>query len=228
MTPITAILSALWLGVLTAGSPCTIATNVAAISLIGSNRAGKRRSLLIGLLYTAGRSTAYIALGALITTGLTVSDGVARFLQSYMNEALGPILIVLGLILLGWLAPPISLNLASSKLQQKATTRGVTLAMPIGMLFALSFCPISAALFFGGLIPLALKQGSVLLLPACFGIGTALPVIAFACIITFASDQLTRLFDRFRGIERWVRGATATIFILVGIRYTLCHIYALS
>lgn len=228
MTPATAILSALWLGLLTAGSPCTIATNVAAISLISGNQRGRAHSLLVSLLYTLGRSAAYVILGALITTGLTASDRMARLLQRYMNDALGPLLILLGLILLGWISSPISLNLASRRLQEKATNHGLIWALPIGMCFALSFCPISAALFFGALLPLALHHSSILTLPVCFGIGTALPVLLFAGVITFASSRLSTLFDRFRGIERYLRATTAIVFILIGIRYTLTHIYALS
>ncbi len=223
-----AIATALWLGMMTAISPCTVATNIAAISLIGSTAGGKRHTLLTGFLYALGRSAAYVALGMLIAAGLTASDVIARFLQTYMNEALGPLLIILGLVLLGWFDAGFSLSLASDRLQKKAAARGFIWAFPIGFLFALSFCPISAALFFVGLIPLAIKQGSTLALPACFGLGTALPVIIFAAVLAFASQHVSAAFERFRRIEKWIRVTTAIIFILVGIRYTLCHIYGLA
>jgi cytochrome c biogenesis protein CcdA len=218
----------LWLGILTAVSPCPLATNIAAIALIGHHAGRKDHVLAAGLLYTLGRTLAYVALGVLITAGLTASAGLSRFLQEYMNEALGPILIVLGLILLGWLGSGLSLNLASEGVQRRARTHGLRWALPIGSLFALSFCPVSAGLFFAGLIPLALKQGSPLVLPAVFGIGTALPVIAFAFILAFASQYVGKTFARLSHIEKWVRILTGTIFILAGIYYCMVHIYGVN
>jgi len=216
---------ALWLGILTAVSPCPLATNISAISLIGHHAGRRNHVLLAGLLYTAGRTLAYIALGVLIAGGLTASADVSCFLQKYMNEALGPILIVLGLILLGWLGSGLSMNLAGERIQRRAKVHGLRWALPIGVLFALSFCPVSAGLFFAGLIPLALKQASPLVLPCAFGLGTALPVIVFAFILAFASESLGRAFDRLARVEKWVRIATGVIFILVGVYYCLVFIY---
>ena len=216
---------ALWLGILTAASPCPLATNIAAISLIGHHAGRKDHVLLAGLLYTAGRTLAYVALGVLIAGGLTASGDMSRFLQKYMNEALGPILIVLGLVLLGWLGSGLSMNLASEGIQRRAKAHGLRWALPIGALFALSFCPVSAGLFFAGLIPLALKQSSPLTLPGVFGVGTALPVIVFAFILAFASQYVGKAFDRLSHIEKWVRVVTGTVFILAGIYYCLVHVY---
>ena len=219
---------ALWLGILTAVSPCPLATNIAAISLIGHHVGRKDHVLLAGLLYTVGRTLAYVALGVLITGGLTASADVSRFLQKYMNEALGPILIVLGLVLLGWLGSGLSMNLAGEGVQRRAKAHGLRWALPIGALFALSFCPVSAGLFFAGLIPLTLKQGSPLALPGVFGVGTALPVIAFAFILAFASQSVGKAFDRLSHIEKWVRVVTGAVFILAGLYYCLTFIYGVG
>jgi cytochrome c biogenesis protein CcdA len=220
---------ALWLGILTAISPCPMATNIAAISLIGQPGSGRKSHILAaGLLYTLGRTVAYVALGALITAGLTASADMSRFLQDYMNEALGPILIVLGLILLGWLGTGLSWNLAGARLQRRAASNGVAWAMPVGILFALSFCPVSAGLFFAGLIPLALKHASALALPGVFGVGSALPVTGFALLLAFSSRYVGRAFDRLSAIEQWVRLATGAVFILAGLYYCLVHIYGLG
>jgi cytochrome c biogenesis protein CcdA len=142
-----------------------------------------------------------------------------------MNEAIGPVMIVLGLVLLGWIGSGASLTLGSTALQEKAGRGGIIWALPLGILFALSFCPVSAGLFFGGLLPLALQQQSVLVLPVVYGIGTSLPVVVFAFIMAFASAYVGRAFNQLTRIERWVRYLTGTVFIIAGIYYTLTHIY---
>jgi len=220
-----AIFSAFWLGILTAISPCPLATNIAAISFIGRKAGRKNHVLISGFLYALGRTLAYVGLGAVITAGVLGSSEISRFLQQYMNEAIGPVMIVLGLVLLGWIGSGASLTLGSTALQEKAGRGGIIWALPLGILFALSFCPVSAGLFFGGLLPLALQQQSVLVLPVVYGIGTSLPVVVFAFIMAFASAYVGRAFNQLTRIERWVRYLTGTAFILAGVYYTVTHIY---
>lgn len=223
-----AIGSAFWLGLLTAISPCPLATNIAAISFIG-RQVGNRRSVLgAGLLYTLGRTLTYVALGAVLAGGLLAVDEASRFLQKYMNEILGPVLIVLGMVLLGWIGSGVSLNLAGQGVQAKAAKGGIVWAGLLGMLFALSFCPVSAGLFFAGLLPLSLKHGSRLLLPAVYGLGTALPVVFFAVLIAVSTEVVGKAFHRLTQIEKWVRLVAGALFILAGLYYTLTHIYGLS
>jgi cytochrome c biogenesis protein CcdA len=220
-----AVLSAFWLGILTAISPCPLATNIAAISFIGRKTGQKNHVLGSGFLYACGRTLAYVGLGSVITAGVLSSAEVSLFLQKYMNEALGPIMIILGLVLLGWVGSGIALNLGSAGLQEKAKTGGIIWALPIGVLFALSFCPVSAGLFFGGLLPLTLQQHSPLILPVVYGVGTALPVVIFAFIMAFASAYVGKAFNKLTRIEFWVRNLAGTAFIAAGIYYCLTHIY---
>ena len=155
------------------------------------------------------------------------SAEVSRFLQKYMNEALGPILILLGLVLLGWIGSGASMHLGAEKLQEKARENGLLWAAPIGFLFALSFCPVSAGLFFGGLLPLALKHQSSVMLPMVYGIGTSLPVVLFALLMAFGSAYVGKAFNRLTQIELWVRRFAGTAFIFAGIYYCLSHIYGI-
>jgi cytochrome c biogenesis protein CcdA len=220
-----ALLSAIWMGVLTAISPCPLATNIAAISFISRRVDSKKYVLLSGFLYTLGRTLAYVILGMIITAGMLASSDISLFLQKYLNEALGPILILLGMVLLGWIGSRVSLTLAGNRVQEKAAEGGIWWALLIGILFAVSFCPVSAGLFFGGLIPLSVTHSSSILLPVLFGIGTALPVIIFACIIAFAAAYVGQAFNKLTTIELWVRRITGTVFILAGIYYCLTYIY---
>ncbi|MFA6568319.1 MAG: aromatic aminobenezylarsenical efflux permease ArsG family transporter [Victivallales bacterium] len=223
-----AITSALWLGMLTAISPCPLAANIAAISFVSRHVGNHRRVLMSGLLYTAGRAIAYVALSAAITAGLMATGEVSRFLQKYLNEILGPLLILVGMILLGMIGSGMSFNIFTGKIQEKAERGGIHFAFPLGIIFALSFCPVSAGLFFGALIPLSVRNSSQVLLPLVYGAGTALPVIVFAFLIAFGGEMLGKAFDRLTHIELWVRRITGIIFILAGIYYCLTHIYEVN
>ncbi len=220
--------SAFWLGILTAISPCPLAANIAAISFVGRQVGNRRRVLGAGLLYTLGRVVAYAGLGALVTGGLLASAEVSRFLQTTLSELLGPVLILVGMALLGILGAAVSVNLAGNSVQQRMARGGVFSALPLGILLALSFCPVSAALFFGALIPLSLTCNSWFLLPVVYGGGTALPVVFFAFLIAFASEYLGRAFDRLGQMEVWVRRAAGVLFILAGVYYCLTAIFGLN
>ncbi|MCD4750728.1 MAG: aromatic aminobenezylarsenical efflux permease ArsG family transporter, partial [Thermoanaerobaculales bacterium] len=197
--------SALWLGILTSISPCPLATNIAAVSYVGRQVGSTGAVLLSGALYTAGRSFAYLVLGAAAVWSLMSVVAVSNFLQGGFHRALGPLLIVVGLLLLG----VFKLNLpgfgVSAALQQRVDRSGVWGAGLLGIVFALSFCPVSAALFFGSLVPLAVDHGSPLLLPTVYGIGTALPVAAFALLLAAGAGRLGKALDRVQAFEIWAR-----------------------
>ena len=129
------------------------------------------------------------------------------------------------MILLGLLKINIKSLGLGDNLQRKVDRYGILSALPLGTIFALSFCPISAAIYFGNLIPLSLEHNSRILLPTLYGIGTAIPVIAFACIMAFAAHLVARAFNKIRIIEVWMRKITGTIFILVGIYLSLTNIF---
>ncbi|MEW6356427.1 MAG: aromatic aminobenezylarsenical efflux permease ArsG family transporter [Planctomycetota bacterium] len=238
MTRLIVLTSAFWLGLLTSISPCPLATNIAAISFITRSVGNTRKVLASGLLYTLGRTVVYVGLGVFILYFLQASlsgggpnsaaAGVSRFLQKYMGVILGPLLILIGMLLLEMLKSTASLNIGGQGLQERVAKGGAFWAFPLGVLFALSFCPVSASLFFGGLIGLSTQHSSPILLPTCFGIGTAVPVIVFAFIIAYSSQWIGKAFNRLTQIELWVRTATGMVFIGAGIYYTLTHIYELK
>jgi sulfite exporter TauE/SafE len=213
--------SALWLGILTSISPCPLATNIAAVSYVGRQVGSPRAILLAGGLYTAGRTLAYAVLGAAAVWSLMSMVSVSSFLQSSFSRLLGPLLIAVGLLLLGILKLNISGGGVSEKLQQRVDRWGLWGAGLLGIVFALSFCPVSAGLFFGSLVPLAANHGSPLLVPILFGIGTALPVAIFSILLAAGIGRLGKALDRVQSFEIWARRVTAMIFICVGIYETL-------
>ncbi len=222
-----AIGSALWLGILTSISPCPLATNIAAISYIGKRVSSPRMVLFSGLLYMLGRMVAYLGLGILIVASVLSIPELSLYLQKYMNRFLGPILIIVGLFLLELLNLNFKTGGLSEKMQAKVASYGVWGAGLLGLIFALSFCPVSAALFFGSLIPLSVKHNSSYLLPSIYGIGTALPVMVFAFLIMISMGLVGKVFNKLQRIERWARKITGVIFILVGIYYILIYIFEL-
>lgn len=216
--------SAVWLGLLTSISPCPLATNVAAISYLGRRVDHPRHVLGGGLLYTTGRAAVYVTLGFVCVMGLLSMPETSQFLQRHMNRILGPVLIVAGGLLLEVVSPDLpGLGRRGEQLRQRLAGKGVWGALPLGALFALSFCPVSAALFFGSLVPLAVRFDSPVLLPALYGTGTALPVVAFALLIAFGARFVAKAFDRVAVVERWARRLTGIVFVGVGIYMTLVY-----
>lgn len=209
---------AVWFGILTSISPCPLATNITAISFIGRRVDSVSKVFLSGLLYTAGRMTAYTVLGIILVSSSQLIPSVANFLQKYMVYFLGPLLIIIGILLLDILRVRFGSNwIIWNGMQKQIEESGIWGALLMGIVFALSFCPVSAALFFGSLFSLAIKQQSMVVLPAIYGIGTAIPVLFFAFIIAFSANTIGRVFDTLKVFEKWARNATGAIFILAGL-----------
>jgi cytochrome c biogenesis protein CcdA len=213
--------TALWLGILTSISPCPLSTNIAAVSYVGRRVGSRRLVLLSGALYTAGRSLVYLVLGAASVWSLMSMVSVSSFLQGTFPRLLGPILIALGLLLLGVFEFTLPSMGVSDKLQHRVDNAGVWGAGLLGVIFALAFCPVSAGLFFGGLVPLAVERSSPLMLPLIFGVGTALPVAFFAVLLAVGAGWLGTALDRIQVFEIWARRVTAMVFVGVGIYETL-------
>jgi cytochrome c biogenesis protein CcdA len=192
--------SALWLGILTSISPCPLSTNIAAVSYVGRRVGSGRAVLLSGALYTTGRSIVYLILGAASVWSLMSMVSVSSFLQGTFSRILGPLLIALGLLLLGVFEFTLPAVGVGNKLQARVDRAGLWGAGILGLVFALAFCPVSAGLFFGG---------------------TALPVIVFAALLAAGARRLGVALDRVQVFERWARRVTALVFIGVGIYETL-------
>lgn len=213
--------SALWLGILTSISPCPLATNIAAVSYIGRNIEEKTTSVLSGIFYAFGRVIVYMGISIIVVGALAQVPALSMFLQTKVNLVLGPLLILTGLILLNI----IKLSFGDNKHSQKAeklTKKGPILgSVLIGALFALAFCPVSAALFFGSMLSIAVKHQSTIIIPSVYGLGTALPVIAFAVLIATGANYIGTVFNKLTQIEIWVRRITGIIFIGVGIYFNV-------
>lgn len=219
------IITALWLGILTSVSPCPLASNIAAVSFISRDIKNKSTVVWAGSSYIFGRILCYTALGACISASLVNVPLVSYYLQMYMPKAIGPLLVLTGIVLLDLLSINFSVPVISQDRAKRLQSRGAGGALLLGILFALAFCPVSAALFFGSLIPLAVSSKAPLLFSGVYGLGTGLPVIAFAVAIVCGVRSLSSLFHKVTAAERVMRLATGAVLILVGLYYMAKYIF---
>jgi cytochrome c biogenesis protein CcdA len=219
--------AAIWLGILTSLSPCPLATNIAALSFIGRRLENPGAVLASGALYTIGRSITYAALGSLLVTSLVSTPFLSHVLQKYSIKIMGLLLILVGMVLLGLIELRLPGWSGGESLQRRADRWGIWGAGLLGVIFALSFCPVSGALFFGSLLPLAVSHNSPVLYPAIYGIGTALPVVIVALFVAFGARSMAKVFNRMTQFERWARKTTGIVFIIVGLFTTLGSVFGL-
>ncbi|MDP6523719.1 MAG: aromatic aminobenezylarsenical efflux permease ArsG family transporter [Kiritimatiellia bacterium] len=223
-----ALASALWLGILTSLSPCPMATNIAAVSFVSKRLSSARHVFITGILYTLGRSLTYLVLGVLLSSSLLAAPHLSHLLQKHMNQLLGPVLILVGMILVELIQVRSRGTASAESLQKKVEVMGIWGAPLLGVVFAASFCPISAAFFFGSVLPLTLRANSRFLVPLVYGVGTGIPVLVFAVLIGAGGKKLGKAFTGVAAFEKWARLATGSIFILVGIYYCLTYIFGFS
>jgi cytochrome c biogenesis protein CcdA len=226
-TLLLALTSAFWLGILTSISPCPLATNIAAISYVSRNAGSPARVIVSGLLYTLGRVLVYLVLAALLVASILSSPRVSLWLQTNLNKFLGPLLIVVGMILLGLLSVQVSGAGVSERLRRRVDRLGLAGAGLLGVVFALSFCPVSAALYFGSLVPLAVSAESTLLLPAAYGLATGLPVVLFAVLFSAGTKWVGAAFNKLSQAEWWIRQGTGAAILVIGCYLTLHHVWRL-
>ena len=219
----TPAVTAFLLGLLTALSPCPLATNIAAIGYIGKHIESRKGVFVQGLLYTLGRTIAYTLLGvvliAVLRNGASVF-GIQKFIATYGELILPPALLLIGLFMLFGNR----LNLPSFGFAGKGeglARRGGVGALLLGVLFALAFCPTSGVFYFGMLIPMSASTTMGYLLPILFAIATALPVLVVAWILAFSAGQIGVVYGKMQTIQKWLNRAVGVLFIAIGIYYCL-------
>lgn len=214
------ILSALLLGLMTAISPCPLATNITAIGFISKDIENQKRIFYNGLWYTLGRAISYTSIGFILFFGASKFE-IARFFQSNGEKYLGPLLIIVGFLMLDFIKIKFpGFNFLSEKFAKEGKKQNWWSALLLGMIFALAFCPYSGVLYFGMLIPMTISSSSGLILPVVFAIATGLPVIIVAYLLAFSLSSLGNFYKNIQIFEKWFRRIVAVAFILVGIYYS--------
>ena len=212
------ILTAFILGLMTAISPCPLATNITAIGYISKDIENRNRVFINGLLYTLGRAISYTILALIIYFGADQFK-FSGFFQLYGEKIIGPLLIIIGLFMLDILKIKFpGLSGITSRMETK-TKWSYFDAILLGMVFALAFCPYSGVLYFGMLVPLTLSSASGLYLPAVFAMATGIPVIMLSWILAFSIGSLGRVYNKIKNFETGFRRIIAILFIVIGIYY---------
>jgi cytochrome c-type biogenesis protein len=207
------------LGLMTAISPCPLATNITAIGFISKDIENKKKIFLNGLLYTFGRAISYTGLGVILYFGAS-KFYVAKFFQVYGERILGPLLIIIGIIMLDLIKIKIpGLSKISDSMEKKSRSGSGWSAILLGIIFALAFCPYSGVLYFGMLIPMSVTSPDGLFLPFVFAIATGLPVIIVAYLLAFSISSVGGFYNKIKIFEKWFRRVVAVAFIMVGIYY---------
>lgn len=218
------ILSAWALGILTAISPCPLATNITATAYIARTLEGKRKVLLSGLLYTLGLAFAYTTIAMIISMGASKFH-VAKFFQGNGEKFLGPIMIVIGLIMLNVIKLKfLGKSGLKEKVGDKFKDKGLLGSFLLGVLFAMAFCPYSGAMFFGMLVPMTIESEMGITPPLFFAIGAGSLVLFFTFVIAFSFEKLGLYFKRISQVEKVMRYIAATLFILTGLYYVLIYL----
>jgi cytochrome c-type biogenesis protein len=238
--------AALYLGLLTSISPCPLATNIAAISYVGRKVGDSRWVMAAGLLYTLGRCLLYLGLAMLLATTAMSIPAVSLFLQKYMHLALGPIFLLLGMFLVGLITFSGGGATMSEGMQKRIDAMGIWGALLLGVLFAVAFCPTSAAWFFGLIalllgseagavtavltkvgvnLPEASLPGATIVLPVVYGIGTAVPVLLVAFLLAYSAKSVGKTYNMLSKIEWWARQITGWVFVLAGVYFSLAYAF---
>ena len=218
------VLAAFILGLLTAISPCPLATNITAIGYISRNIESRRKVFLQGLMYTLGRAFAYTILGSVliyvIRKGADTFE-VQQFISEWGELVIGPVLILVGLFMLFrhlLHLPKIGFS-GTSHLPFGGGREGA--ALLLGILFAMAFCPTSGLFYFGMLVPMSAEASAGYLLPLMFALATSLPVLLVSWFIAFSMQNLSRFIGSVQTFQKWFNRVVAILFILVGIYYVL-------
>ncbi len=212
--------TAIILGLMTAISPCPLATNITAIGFISKDIVNKRKIFINGLLYTLGRAVSYTSLGIMLYFGASKFH-VAKFFQVYGERFLGPLLIVIGILMLDIIKIKFpAFNKLSDKFSKNAKKGSSWSVFLLGIIFALAFCPYSGVLYFGMLIPMSIASPSGLYLPFIFAIATGLPVIIIAWLLAYSVSSVGGFYNKLKTFEKWFRIIIAVLFIIVGLYYS--------
>ncbi len=212
------VLSAFILGLMTAISPCPLATNITAVGFISKDIDKRHKVFYNGLVYTLGRAISYTVLAVVLFYGAD-QFRISGFFQQYGEKIIGPLLIIIGLFMLDVLkikSPGIS------SLTERMSKKGISNywdVLLLGMVFALAFCPYSGVLYFGMLIPMTISSGNAFVHPLVFATATGIPVILFSWIIAYTLSSVGLFYNKVKIFELWFRRIIAVLFIAVGIYY---------
>ncbi|MCK9160257.1 MAG: aromatic aminobenezylarsenical efflux permease ArsG family transporter [Bacteroidaceae bacterium] len=217
------IVTAFLLGILTAVSPCPLATNITSIGYISKHIENRSKIFWSGVLYALGRVTSYTILGAIIISILREGSSmfaIQKVISNYGEMFIAPALILIGLFML--FGDKLNLpRFGFTQTQKAGKLKGLWGSFCIGMLFAMAFCPTSGMFYFGMLMPMSAAQTGGYFLPVVFAIATSLPVIIVGWILAYSVSKIGKFYNHVQVFQKWFSRLIAFLFIVVGIYYAI-------
>ncbi|MFO7999001.1 MAG: aromatic aminobenezylarsenical efflux permease ArsG family transporter [Bacteroidales bacterium] len=213
-----AFVTALVLGLMTAISPCPLATNITAIGFISRDIENRHRVFYNGLAYTLGRAITYTGLAVILFFGASQFK-ISNIFLGWGEKLLGPALILIGIFMLGVLKIRIPGLSGLTNNMEGGKKGNIWSALLLGIVFALAFCPYSGVLYFMMLIPMTIASPGGLYLSVVFAIATGLPVVIFAWMLAYAFGKVGKVYDKVKTFEFWFRRVVSVVFILTGMYY---------
>ena len=215
--------SAFLFGLIGATSPCQLTTNLSALAYV-SRQAQGRRGLVAAFAYALGKVAVYTAAGAIIIVLGFRLQAAAIPVVVTARKLLGPLMVVVGLVMLGWL--PLRTRFGqrlAARLAGRLPTAGLGGAFLLGVVFSLAFCPTLFWLFFGLTIPLALQATAGWAFPGLFALGTVVPLLGAAAAVSAGFGVAEAIGGRAGRVQRIVGKVAGAVFILAGVNDTLTY-----
>ena len=218
------ILTALLLGFLMILDPCTLFTSIAAIGYIDKEIGNRRKVIANGLMFVLGKLVTYVLVAVPFLMGAR-TDGVQHLLEHWGEPLLAAFMLICGVLLLFSGHHHHEHDHGLSKWLKSADSRSSWLwSFMLGIFFAIAFCPHRLVYFFTMIdIAITLPASWNWVLPVVFGLGTGLPIMIIAWLVSYSAISVDVLQSRLHGIEKWVRYISAVLFIGFGI-YLTVHI----
>ncbi len=212
-------LGCLTLGIMTTLHPCPLSSNIAAISFISGVSLNKKRQVFALINFSLGYMFALVGMALILNYSMIAVPKLSIFLQSTISSFLGPLLILVGMVLSGMIKIK---SLFNTVLFGKKVLRSgsILYSFPIGVILAMTFCPATASLYFGIMIPLSIKSSQILVFPLLYALGAVLPIAATSMLISRGLVNVLK--------DRWVRKMpliAGWVLIAIGIYITLEQLY---
>ena len=211
------------LGVVGATSPCQLTTNLSALAY-ASAQPGRGRPFLLGVAYVAGKVSVYSLVGALVILAGLRLEAVSIPIVQVARKALGPLMVIIGLGMLGWLRLRTGMGRRlAARMRERLAPRGLGGAFLLGVAFSFAFCPTLFWLFFGLTLPLALRSSGGWMFPGLFAVGSSLPLLVVTGVVAAGIGAVGTIVRRVVRLDRPLRLVAGVVFIIAGLHDTLVY-----
>lgn len=221
---LSALLTSLLLGFLMILDPCTLFTSIAAIGYIDREMQNRKRVLITGGMFVMGKLVTYVLLSIPFIMGAH-TDGIHHFLEHWGEPLLAAFMLVCGVLLLFSGHHHHDHDHGVSKWLQTVDDKSSWLwAFMLGIFFAIAFCPHRLMYFFTMIeMSVSLESAWTWVMPVVFGLGTGLPIMILAWLISYSMVNTEVLTKKVQSFEKWFRYACAVLFLGFGIYLTIEH-----